>query len=159
MKYFILLETTAVLSLESKYENIVVSSQSSATICLIITKIIKAVNKEHWEDIGNDMLICSVIVTEMMERWLQLILALVWVKWSLKGHLVRQWNPDIVSQSSESEGWYGELHWPAPSGNPPHQHSQWVDPVYDRNLLRICYYRHMHSQKSLHCLCARFENN
>lgn len=47
MKYFILLETTAVLSLESKYENTVVSSQSSATICSIRTEIIKAVNKEH----------------------------------------------------------------------------------------------------------------
>lgn len=31
VKYFILLDITAVLSLESKYENIVVSSQSSAT--------------------------------------------------------------------------------------------------------------------------------
>jgi len=45
VKYFILLETTAVLSLESKYANIVVSSQSSATMCLI--KTIKAVNKQH----------------------------------------------------------------------------------------------------------------
>lgn len=56
MKYFILLETTAVLSLESKYENIGVSSQSSATICSIITDIIKAVNNEHCKGMSNDML-------------------------------------------------------------------------------------------------------
>ena len=102
LKYFILLATTAVLSLPSRNENIVASSQSSTT-----TKQERRSSKRARHTVNGGR----------------------WCTTSSAGHLAWKWSPGTFGRCSEWEGSSSEPRWPAPLDSPPHLSPQLTVPV------------------------------